>query len=160
MFKQVLMISMIGLSLFSTMPLYAWNTQAPSSSVIIFVSFSMPKESLRGWIKEAEKIKAPIVIRGLVNNSFAETTKTVMSILPENRGGVQLDPTLFKRFHIDKVPAVVVIDPACLSKESCNAYDVIYGNVPLSYALTKIIQQKNQLSPYAKVALQKLNESV
>src|ERR1700721_885673 len=77
---------------------------AADGDILIFVSFSMPKESLKGWMDEAEKIHAPLVIRGLVNNSFKETVKKMTELANDNHGGVQLDPTLFKAFNIKQVP--------------------------------------------------------
>jgi type-F conjugative transfer system pilin assembly protein TrbC len=153
------MIVMAWLLMANATELFAWNKNAPSSNVLIFVSFSMPTASLRGWLKEADKISAPVVIRGLLHNSFRDTTKAVMDIVSDNRGGVQLDPTLFKRFHIEKVPAVVVIDSACLAKEDCNNFNVAYGDVTLDYALREISRQNDSLSLYAESALKQLKES-
>ena len=146
------------MSIFNAPSILAWNDQAPSSNVLIFVSFSMPKESLRGWIKQADRIKAPVIVRGLLHNSFRDTTKAVMDIISDNRGGIQLDPTLFRRFHIEKVPAVVVINSDCLAQETCHSFDVIYGDVTLDYALKEIANQDDQFSPFAESALQKLKE--
>lgn len=138
--------------------IFAWNNKAPTSNVLIFVSFSMPKASLRGWLQQADRINAPVIIRGLVHNSFRDTTKAVMEIITDNRGGVQIDPTLFKRFHIEKVPAVVVIDSACLSKEECGNFHAMYGDVTLDYALKEIARQNDSLSIYAESALRQLKE--
>lgn len=140
------------------LPLFAWNVNAPASNVLIFVSFSMPKESLRGWLKEADKIKAPVIIRGLVHNSFRDTTTAIMHLVTDNRGGFQLDPTLFKRFHIEKVPAVVLISASCLARENCNEFNVMYGDVTLDYALKQFVKQDDSLSLYAESALQQLSE--
>lgn len=114
-------------------------------NILIFVSFSMPKESLKGWISEAEKIHAPVVIRGLVNNSFKETLARMNELVSNNKGGVQLDPVLFKKFQIKQVPAVVVRDG--------NEYDVIYGDSHLDYALETVIKRNDALSVSAKHAL-------
>lgn len=146
------------MSIFNTPSIFAWNDQAPSSNVLIFVSFSMPKESLRGWLREADRIKAPVIVRGLLHNSFRDTTKAVMDIISDNRGGIQLNPLFFRRFHIEKVPAVVVIHSDCLAQEMCDSFDVIYGDVTLDYALKEIVNQDDQFSPLAESALQRLKE--
>lgn len=127
-------------------------------NILIFVSFSMPKESIKGWMNDAEKIHSPVLVRGLVNNSFKETTKKIMALSEDNHGGVQLDPQLFKAFDIKQVPAVVVIqDIQCVTTKTCSGtYDVVYGNVHLDYALEKIAGQKDQLSPIAESALKTL----
>lgn len=116
-----------------------------TSRVIIFVSFSMPPASLKNWMRDAEKIHAPVVIRGLVDHSFKETTKKMMALTEDNHGGVQLDPTVFDYFHINKVPAVVVT--------SNEHFDVIYGDVTLAFALNKVVDQNDSLSPIARDVL-------
>jgi conjugal transfer pilus assembly protein TrbC len=132
---------------------FASNRHIQASNILIFTSFSMPKNSLRGWINEANTIHAPIIMRGLVNHSFRETTRKVMEVLPNNQGGIQIDPTLFKKFRINQVPAVVVSKANCLKTEFCEDYDVIYGDVTLEYALTKISEQSGVVSDYVKEAL-------
>lgn len=101
-----------------------------NSPVLIFVSFSMSQESLRGWLVQAQKINAPIYIRGLVNNSFKDTTVAVSQLIQNQKGGLLIDPPLFKKYAIKEVPAVVV--------PKGDDFDVIYGDVTLDYALTKI----------------------
>jgi conjugal transfer pilus assembly protein TrbC len=98
--------------------------------IIIFVSFSMPKESIKGWITQAKKVGAAVYIRGLVNNSFKDTAKIISGLVQDQSGGLLIDPTLFKKHSITQVPAVVVVN-----RES---FDVIYGDVTLDYALEKI----------------------
>lgn len=121
------------------------------SNVIIFVSFSMPKESIKGWMNEAKKINAPVVIRGLVNNSFKETIRKLNDLMSDNQGGVQLDPVLFNQFNIKQVPAVVVRDG--------KLHDVVYGDVHLDYALQTIIKRDDGLSSLAEKSLATLRRS-
>lgn len=108
------------------------------SSIKIFVSFSMPKESLKGWLMQAQKIKAPVYIRGLVNNSFKETIKFVGAIINNSdiNYGMLIDPSPFKNYEISEVPAVVVTNR--------DDFDVIYGDVTLDYALEKIADSSKQ----------------
>ncbi len=111
------------------------KTNLKEVPIIIFVSFSMPKESIKGWIAQAQKAKAAIYIRGLINNSFKDTAKAISELVQnqENQaGGILIDPNLFKKYSITQVPAVVVI------KNEKNDFDVIYGDVSLDYALDKI----------------------
>lgn len=159
MFKGKLntkLIPLIAIFLIPSTSLFA-STNTGNPSIFIFVSFSMPKESLRGWLREADKIKAPIIIRGLVKNSFRETIKTVYEILPDKRGGIQLDPTLFKKFKIDKVPAVLVAESSCITKPICQSYHVIYGDVTLSYALKELSKTNDVISKQAEIALKQLS---
>lgn len=105
-----------------------------NSKVIIFASFSMPKESLKGWMAQAKVIDAPIYMRGLLNNSLKSMAQAVGDLVKEQAGGILIDPPLFKKYGITKVPAVVVIYD--------DDFDVIHGDVTLDYALRKIIEDK------------------
>jgi len=131
-----------------------------SSPIIVFVSFSMPDASLKQWMRQAELIQAPVVVRGLIHNSFKETIQKMAALTRDNHGGVQLDPTLFRRFQIKQVAAVVVWkESGCLSNQSCiENYNVIYGDVELSFALQKIAGQNDDLSEIAQKALAILHE--
>ncbi|MHB1948902.1 MAG: type-F conjugative transfer system pilin assembly protein TrbC [Gammaproteobacteria bacterium] len=134
---------------------------AETGNILIFISFSMPKESIKGWMNEAKKTGASVIVRGLINNSFKDTVKTLTELAQDNRGGVQLDPTLFQRYQIEKVPAVVVVDNVrCLPNQSCKEnYDVVYGDITLSYALNKIANQNDDLSIIARQAIIKLRDN-
>lgn len=140
---------LIGMVVIMTFSGICFSGERSKSNIIIFVSFSMPKESIKGWMNEAEKIHAPVVIRGLVNNSFKETLKRVNELVGDNRGGLQLDPMLFTEFKVKQVPAVVV--------RNNNEYDIVYGDTHLDYALQKITKQNDALSPIAKDLLEKLH---
>lgn len=141
--------------------LYAASCNANDSNIIIFASFSMPKESIKQWIRQGTEIQAPIVIRGLVNNSFKDTINVLYNLNQEMHGGVQLDPTLFQKYQINKVPAVVVTNTAnCLPNQSCHeTYDVVYGDVTLSYALKMIAAKNDDVSSIANTALTILKEN-
>ena len=142
--------------LFFLQPVFA----AEQARILIFVSFSMPEKSLKTWMYDADKIQAPLIIRGLINNSFKETTTAIYKLVKDGSGGMQIDPTLFNRFQIEKVPAVVVTQSeSCLPNQSCiDNYDVFYGDVGLEYALKRIAREKDELSVVAEEASQKLKE--
>lgn len=100
------------------------RTKDPSL-ILIFVSLSMPKESLKNLYKEAEQQGLSLLIRGLKNNSFKETAH----VLKELEIAVQIDPQLFEAHQIEVVPTFVKVD----NKESLH----IQGNISLSYARKK-----------------------
>lgn len=118
--------------------------KAVPSPVLIFVSFSMPAESLRQWAAQAQKIHAPLIIQGLLNDSFAQTQGAVADLAPNNRGGVVLDTRLFREYWIKHVPTVVVRrlnDQPCPANQSCwqnQQYDIVGGDVGLESALQQI----------------------
>ncbi|HGK6639212.1 TPA: type-F conjugative transfer system pilin assembly protein TrbC [Legionella pneumophila] len=112
------------------------------SSVVVFLSFSMPEKSLKSWLRQCKMSGATPVIRGLINNSFKETMVAIKKLSEQSGTGMQLDPILFQTFAIKKVPAVVFAKdiPECPAMMDCKPadYDVVYGDVSLGYALSKI----------------------
>jgi conjugal transfer pilus assembly protein TrbC len=133
---------------------------AQQANILIFVSFSMPEVSIKGWMNEAEKIGAPVVIRGLVNNSFKATIQKMTELARDNHGGVQLDPTLFQKYQINQVPAVVVTTTEdTWPNETPKEYIKVYGDVHLDYALKKIADQKGEAARIAERMLIRLREN-
>ena len=143
------------------------NTNTISPPIAIFVSFSMPRESLKSWIAQARTINAPIYIRGLINNSFQETTKAVSEVVKEQPGGLLIDPTMFKKYSIAQVPAVVLVKKEIMQKArketfvaDKNTFDVIYGDVTLDYALAKLQEvAEPHIQQQLKIAIKKLRNN-
>lgn len=131
----------------------------PNPSILIFVSFSMPALSLGAYLRDAKKIHASVVIRGLIDNSFQKTFQRVASLIKESGGdGIELNPLWFKRFGIKTVPAVVLVPEgsSCLAQEVCKEgldYDVISGDITLSAALKQIRDHGKVTSSSAQSAL-------
>lgn len=116
----------------------------PPSGLMIFVSFSMPDQSLKLLLQQASEANIPVVVRGLVNNSLKDTADRLTKITGEiNRGGVLVDPLWFTHFNIKVVPAFVVNQPSddCPKNMSCPAssFDVVYGDVSLMTALQFLV---------------------
>lgn len=108
---------------------------AQRNTILIFVSFSMPPESLKQWLKQANQIGAPLALRGFEDNSFKKTASDFQTLIGNVPQGIQIDPPSFEKYHITRVPAVVITD-----KET-GAWDVVYGNVSLGAVLEGFIQQ-------------------
>jgi type-F conjugative transfer system pilin assembly protein TrbC len=152
-----LLLLLIGLAPINNSVAYEKNSHL-SLPIMVFVSFSMNEASLKQWMQQAERIHAPVVIRGLLDHSFKKTIQKMAELTRDNHGGMQLDPTLFRKFQIEQVPAVVVFKEAnCPSSQSCvEDFDVVYGNVTLDYALQTIIDQHDGVSSIASVAISTL----
>lgn len=131
------------------------QTNHTHPTVMILASLGMPKASLQALLRQAERYQVPIVIRGLYQNSFEKTVERVQSlILTKNQApilsGVEINPTVFKRFAITRVPAFIVVkEGACESKAPCPSsdFDVVMGNISLPNALEllKHGEHKDQL---------------
>lgn len=96
-----------------------------TSKILVFISLSMPSESLKRLFAEAEQQKAVLVLRGLKNNSFKETAQ----VLGELRISASIDPNLFDKHQVTGVPTFVNVK----NDETLT----LRGNVSLSYALEK-----------------------
>lgn len=111
-------------------PVLAPSIQEPSLSV--FVSFSMPEQSLKLWAEQAATLNAPLLLRGFVENSLIKTTAKTQSVFDNAGVDLFIDPESFEKFSITQVPAVVLVSSAP------SAFDVARGDVTLRDALALI----------------------
>jgi type-F conjugative transfer system pilin assembly protein TrbC len=133
--------------------------------IYIFISSSMPKETLRNYVRDVAKLRDPnvkLVMRGLIGGLkyIKPTMRFVSGILlkdlscdPEKSrcarfaAGVNVDPLLFGRYGIKEVPAIVyarnvsVLDVEMSEGMERNAKSgesyTIRGDVALTYALER-----------------------
>lgn len=133
--------------------------------VYIFISSSMPKQTLRNYTRDVAKLKDPnvkLVMRGLVGGMkyLKPTLRFVEGLLVRDEGcdprkrtcerfgaGVEIDPLLFRRYGIDRAPAIVfarkarIVDPRMSEGMEKNMsvaeFHVIHGDVALEYALDR-----------------------
>lgn len=107
------------------------NTVLFAATVSVFVSFSMPGRLLEETLKESSRLHIPAYLNGLHHNSMKDTALKVMELsqrIPDLN--LAIDPTLFERFGIQQVPALVV--------DEGYAFDVIYGHLTLQEGLSRI----------------------
>ncbi len=129
------------------------------------VSFSMPPESIERLAAQASKVGATLVLRGMVDDSLTKTAQVVAAFLKRYPGAqFQIDPTVFRRFSIDQVPAFVLSTQptgasTCAGKE-CSPRDSfvsVAGDVTLDYALEYLAQQRTaKFSSMAERRLKRL----
>lgn len=126
--------------------------EKPVPVALYFLSFSVPEDGLRALVLEADRLRIPATLRGLINNDFRLTANAVLRLVnEEKRGGVQVDPTAFKTYGITAVPALIV---------TCDGhYDRVAGNIAPVQALRKIAES-GDCSAVAKGLLQAAGESL
>lgn len=127
--------------------------------VLVFLSFSMPHQSIEEWLLQCKKSGATPIIRGLQDNSFQKTLQTIRYFADKTHTGMQIDPILFKTFNVDKVPAVVYVKNAtCEDSSDCMdaSFDSIYGDISLLYALSKIEMNLKEPHPELLEVISKL----
>ncbi len=134
--------------------------------VYIAVSLSMPQSSLRQLARDADKAGATLVIRGLVDNSFARTRTALKSVFVEGEeAGLVIDPRLFQQFHVDRVPAVIAapepVQP-CEDGLDCERaavpFDIVRGNISLEQSLNLIGARGDAAPDAARRALERLED--
>lgn len=148
--------------------------------LLVFISASVPRESLRRLAQQAARIGAPLVLRGVVGDDFPATAAFMRDILgePENddrppatsskeihsqrKPRALIDPTLFARFDVRQVPAVVLVpDGACVAgiracPDATPAHVHVAGDVTLDYALDHIARTHPEAKSVADALLARL----
>lgn len=104
----------------------------PQQGAVYFISFSIPEVGLKRMLGEARRYGIPATLRGMRDNDLKATAEAVLSLVKGGvTDGVQIDPTLFTKYDIRSVPALVVF---------CGqGYDIIRGNLRVRQALEKVV---------------------
>ena len=116
-----------------------------SGEVLIFMSLAVPAPSWSEWAREAARMGAPLVLRGVLPAGLRATVTEVGRRLGGHDAGVAVDPRLFRLFGVERVPAVVAVPggvPACASRGCADddppPFDAVSGNIGLVAALETI----------------------
>ena len=116
-----------------------------TAEVLFFTSLSVPAPSWRAAARDAARIGAPLVLRGVAEGGLPATARRITARLGDAKAGVAIDPRLFRLFGIARVPAFVVVPggvPPCRSRgcadDPAPPFDVVAGNLSLAAALDAI----------------------
>ena len=119
--------------------------RANTPEILLFTSLSVPAASWRQWARDAARIGAPLVMRGVAEGSLRATVKRIGGRLGGAEAGVAIDPRLFRLFGVTRVPAVIVVPggvPACRSRgcsdDPAPPHDRVTGNIGLAAALEAV----------------------
>lgn len=111
--------------------------ERPVDAALVFVSFSMPPDELKQRVQDAAALNIPVVIRGMVNGDMRATANAVARLVKEsNTGGVQIDPTTFRKYNISAVPVLIV---ACGNQG--DKVDRLQGDLTLHQALKRVAEE-------------------
>ena len=134
-----------------------------TAEVLLFTSLSVPAASWRQWARDAARIGAPMVMRGVAAGSLRATVRHIGDRLGGHDAGVAIDPRLFRLFGIDRVPAVVVVPggvPPCASRgcagDPAPPHDRVTGNIGLAAALEAVAAEGSAGRDVARRHLQRL----
>lgn len=134
--------------------LTALSTTKNKHRLIVFASFSIPKASLKMLLKQTAIAGGTVLMRGLVLSegdnpkpSFAQTKFKTAALDVKKHEGFAIDPTIFRKYQVDQVPAFVIEDADL---------DVVYGDVSLDYALQYMLDHSLKNKPIIQSYLSKL----
>lgn len=124
------------------------------NGLVIFLSSSLDKNLWEQYQNDIMKYNARAVIKGFIDGSMKKTINFINKI--ENRkAGIEIDPKLFKKFNITKVPTIILYDQEQCQNDECTPnFDKITGTVGIGYFLEKV-EQEGDLSEKAKKILSK-----
>lgn len=114
-----------------------------ADGLMVFASFSMPAQSLKRLLADANRSGAVMVLRGFMDGSIKSTTLAV-GALGESDGNIQINPEAFTKYRISAVPAVVLVKSGAaelVGNDGCalpDNYVMVSGDVTLAYALAEI----------------------
>jgi conjugal transfer pilus assembly protein TrbC len=118
-----------------------------TAELMIFVSFSMPKEALERIVLQSEKSGAVLVLRGLKGNSLTRMGEELASLVGKRNVTAIIHPPAFKQFKVTQVPALVLARPSQATKigeDGCASpasFIKIDGDVSQDYAFDLIERQ-------------------
>lgn len=120
-----------------------------TNSPIVLVSLSMPDSRIKSLMSEAAKVGANIVLRGAVDNDIGKTIERIQQFSDENQtGGIQIDPTLFRRFEVTTVPTFILpLEPVkTCDQNGCEVPEHVkaHGTASLLYFLEKASRLGNE----------------
>lgn len=136
----------------------------PADGAILFISFSMPEDTILALASEAQSYGIPVVLKGLLDGDFQKTLQKIMQLHEKAKkmggsfSGFSIDPIWFEQFEINTVPALVVTRrPSwCLYQKACASqpYDMVLGNVHIKKSLGVIAEQGESVPEVARMILE------
>jgi len=123
--------------------------------LMVFVSFSLPKETLQRIVTQAEKSGAVLVLRGLKGNSLARMGEEIAELVGARNVTAIIHPPAFKQFKVRQVPALVLArsgQASQIGEDGCapvSSFIRVDGDVTQDYALDLI---ERQAPAWAEVA--------
>ncbi len=132
--------------------------------LLVFISASVPRESLRRLANQARAVSATLVLRGVVGDGFPATAEFLRGLYGEAGDAPRgmIDPRLFDRFNVRQVPAVVLAPAGvCLEglrvcPDTTPSHVLVAGDVSLEYTLEYIASRYPEARRSANASLARL----
>ena len=158
---------------YSEVPGNAAGTLPPSERIYLFISSSMPEQTLKSYASAIAMTEDPnieMVMRGFVGGikKFVPTREFIQRITSKPDGNVYavsilIDPLLFRKYGIGRVPCIVYdndvgIDIHAASADNPDNYYALFGDVSFEYAVRRI--QEEAISETLKAVLASLRGGI
>jgi conjugal transfer pilus assembly protein TrbC len=123
---------------------------APSEEVpelMVFVSFSLPRETLQRIVRQSERSGAVLILRGLQGNSLTRMGEEIAQLVGERKVTALIHPPAFKQFQVRQVPSLVLArsgQAVKIAEDGCApaaSFLRVDGDVGQDYALDLIERQ-------------------
>lgn len=132
------------------------QTKPATPEMMIFVSFSMPRESLLRIVEQSERTGARLIFRGFNGNKMTDMSKRISALLGNHRVEAVIHPPAFTQFKVNQVPALVLaqsdagdqLDSGCAQPDR---YVKVTGDVSQDYALEYIERMSPQWAATARL---------
>lgn len=132
--------------------------------LMVFVSFSMPHESLVHIVEQSEKTGAKLIFRGFAGDKLSDMSKRVADLIGSHRVEALVHPPAFTQFKVVKVPTLVIslsdagnrLDNGCAQPDR---YIKVTGDVGQDYALDLIERTQPKWAKLAAAFNGKLQRS-
>ncbi|MEQ1740922.1 MAG: type-F conjugative transfer system pilin assembly protein TrbC [Candidatus Nitrotoga sp.] len=131
-------------------------TKPAIPEMMIFVSFSMPRESLLRIVEQSERTRARLIFRGFNGDKMTDMSKRISALLGNHRVEAVIHPPAFTQFKVNQVPALVLaqsdagdkLDSGCAQPDR---YVKVTGDVSQDYALEYIERTSPQWAATARL---------
>ena len=133
--------------------------------LIVFVSLSMPEESLRRLGEQARRAGAVLVFRGLkfgIQHGGWTASMAALKPLAQTGATLQIQPALFSRYQVSVVPTVLVdaAPKAGCQVDACASQAAwVTGDVSLDYALERLAARPGAMGALAQSHLDRLRHA-
>jgi len=123
----------------------AANPNVPE--LMVFVSFSLPRETLQRLVDQSERSGAVLILRGLKGHSLTQTGEEIARLVGERNVTALIHPPAFQQFQVRQVPSLVLARSGAavqIDEDGCapaTSFIRVDGDVGQDYALDLIERQ-------------------
>jgi len=133
----------------------------PKDELLVFISTSMPAETLMVIGAQAKQAGAVLVLRGVPGGFNGKNLKAMMKALKpaaDEGADIQIHPELFRRYGVRSVPTTVLANTTGNDCDEglCTQHAKLVGDVSIEYALEDFSRRRDVLGQIAMDRLEQM----